>query len=66
MPGSAARLGKGWREAFVRRLARSSAAGMPVSRGGVQLPQGALGGPFSLTDQTGKPSPSATIPAAGC
>jgi len=45
-------------EAFVALLGGASGGGEagPVSSGGVQLPAGlALGGPFSLTDQTGKP-----------
>lgn len=45
-------------EAFVGLLGGASGGGEagPVSSGGVQLPAGlALGGPFSLTDQSGKP-----------
>ncbi|WP_043337610.1 SCO family protein [Belnapia moabensis] len=45
-------------EAFVALLGGASGGGEagPVSSGGVQLPAGlALGGPFSLTDQSGKP-----------
>jgi protein SCO1/2 len=43
-------------EAFLRRFAGLFGAEMPVpSAGGVQLPQGTtLGGPFSLTDHTGR------------
>jgi cytochrome oxidase Cu insertion factor (SCO1/SenC/PrrC family) len=45
-------------EAFIALLGGASGGGEsgPVSSGGVQLPAGlALGGPFSLTDQSGKP-----------
>jgi cytochrome oxidase Cu insertion factor (SCO1/SenC/PrrC family) len=44
-------------EAFANRIASLFGGGVgPVSSGGVQLPQGlSLGGPFSLTDQSGKP-----------
>ena len=43
-------------EAFLRQLSRFSGADMPTpSAGGVQLPQGlTLGGPFTLTDHTGR------------
>jgi protein SCO1/2 len=43
-------------DAFLRRLAGLFGAEMPVpAAGGVQLPQGvALGGPFRLTDHTGR------------
>lgn len=49
--------GEGMAEALASRLALLFGNGMPApSSGGVQLPQGvALGGPFSLVDQTGKP-----------
>ncbi len=50
--------GQGVGEAFIALLSGASGGGEagPVSSGGVQLPQGlSLGGPFSLTDQTGKP-----------
>lgn len=47
---------EGLGEAFLRQLARFTGADMPApSAGGVQLPQGlTLGGPFTLTDQTGR------------
>jgi len=43
-------------DAFLRRIAGLTGADMPVpSTGGVQLPQGlSLGGPFTLTDHTGR------------
>jgi protein SCO1/2 len=49
--------GEGIADAFLRRIGSFVGADMPApSAGGVQLPQGlALGGPFSLVDQTGKP-----------
>jgi protein SCO1/2 len=49
--------GEGVADAFLRRIGSFVGADMPApSAGGVQLPQGlALGGPFSLVDQTGKP-----------
>lgn len=48
--------GEGVGDAFLRRLASFTGAEMPApSAGGVQLPQGvSLGGPFTLTDQTGR------------
>jgi len=48
--------GEGMGDAFLRRLAGFTGADMPApSSGGVQLPQGlTLGGPFTLTDQTGR------------
>ena len=48
--------GEGIGEAFAGRLALLFGSQQPVpAMGGVQLPQGMmLGGPFSLTDQTGK------------
>lgn len=49
--------GEGLTEAFAGRLGQFfGGAQMPVpSAGGIQLPQGVtLGGPFSLTDQTGR------------
>ncbi|MGK7870195.1 SCO family protein [Falsiroseomonas sp. E2-1-a20] len=48
---------EGIADAFLRRIGSFVGADMPApSAGGVQLPQGlALGGPFSLVDQTGKP-----------
>lgn len=48
--------GEGVAEAFVRRLAGITGADMPApSAGGVQMPQGmALGGAYSLTDQSGR------------
>ncbi|WP_043358916.1 SCO family protein [Belnapia sp. F-4-1] len=49
--------GQGVGEAFIALLGGASGGGEagPVSSGGVQLPAGlALGGPFSLTDQSGK------------
>jgi protein SCO1/2 len=47
---------EGIADAFLRRIGSFVGADMPApSAGGVQLPQGlALGGPFSLVDQTGK------------
>ncbi len=44
-------------DAFVGRLGQVfGGQGAPISSGGVQLPQGmSLGGPFSLTNQDGKP-----------
>lgn len=47
---------EGLGDAFLRQLARFTGADMPApSAGGVQLPQGlTLGGPFTLTDQTGR------------
>jgi protein SCO1/2 len=43
-------------DAFLRQLARMTGADMPApAAGGVQIAQGvALGGPFTLVDQTGK------------
>ena len=43
-------------DAFLRRIAALTGGDMPApSAGGVQLPQGvALGGPFTLVDQTGR------------
>jgi cytochrome oxidase Cu insertion factor (SCO1/SenC/PrrC family) len=49
--------GEGLAEAFAGRIGRLFGAEMPVpsAGGGVQLPQGlSLGGPFGLTDQTGR------------
>lgn len=48
--------GEGVAEAFAGRIGRLFGAEMPVpSAGGVQLAQGvSLGGPFSLTDHTGR------------
>ncbi len=48
--------GEGVSDAFLRRIGSFVGADMPApSAGGVQLPQGlALGGPFSLVDQTGR------------
>ncbi|MDB5371720.1 MAG: hypothetical protein JWP04_362 [Belnapia sp.] len=48
---------EGLADAFVNRLGQVfGGQGTMVSGGGVQLPQGmSLGGPFSLTDQSGKP-----------
>lgn len=48
--------GEGMADAFAGRLGRLFGAEMPVpSAGGVQLAQGVnLGGPFSLTDHTGR------------
>jgi len=48
--------GEGVADAFLRRIGSFVGADMPApSAGGVQLPQGlALGGPFSLVDQTGR------------
>ncbi|MGG5886090.1 SCO family protein [Falsiroseomonas sp. HC035] len=48
---------EGIADAFLRRIGSFVGADMPApSAGGVQLPQGlALGGPFSLVDQSGKP-----------
>lgn len=48
--------GEGLGEAFASRLGLLFGAQMPVpAAGGIQLPQGmALGGPFSLVDQTGR------------
>ncbi|MDB5314984.1 MAG: photosynthetic protein synthase [Rhodospirillales bacterium] len=47
--------GEGVTEAFIRRLASFSGTDMPApSAGGVQLAQVPLGGPYSLTDQTGR------------
>jgi protein SCO1/2 len=48
--------GEGMAEAFLRRLGSLTGPDMPApSAGGVQLPQGMeLGGPFSLTDHTGR------------
>ena len=49
--------GEGLAEAFAARMAGIFGGDMPVpAAGGVQLAQGiSLGGPFSLTDQAGKP-----------
>jgi protein SCO1/2 len=49
--------GEGLADAFASRLTMLfGGQGPVVSGGGVQLPQGmSLGGPFSLTDQSGKP-----------
>ncbi|WP_439595118.1 SCO family protein [Falsiroseomonas sp.] len=48
--------GEGVADAFLRRIGSFVGAEMPApAAGGVQLPQGlALGGPFSLVDQTGR------------
>lgn len=48
--------GEGVADAFLRRIGSFVGADMPApAAGGVQLPQGlALGGPFSLVDQTGR------------
>lgn len=48
--------GEGVADAFLRRIGSFVGADMPApSAGGVQLPQGmALGGPFTLVDQTGR------------
>ncbi|PZW48770.1 protein SCO1/2 [Humitalea rosea] len=54
--------GEGIAESFVRQLAFFSGAGLPPpSAGGVTLPEGVtLGGPYSLTDQTGRAVTEAT------
>src|SRR5437868_4885912 len=47
---------EGLADAFANRIGQVfGSQGTPISAGGVQLPQGmSLGGPFSLTDQSGK------------
>jgi cytochrome oxidase Cu insertion factor (SCO1/SenC/PrrC family) len=47
---------EGLADAFANRIGQVfGGQGTPISAGGVQLPQGmSLGGPFSLTDQSGK------------